>query len=197
MRYFPGVSGGDRTAVFLGKRGVGKSTTLNRLFDLSLATDPAVECTTKPYSHHVLLPSGVSWRIVDMPGIAANAGSEHSYARYYKRWITKAAVVVWTIQADVRSYKQDQQFFLNYATTVRPKVRLVLAISKIDTLIGHESDAPPSDNNELIQRKIADVRDQIGQYWPTPHEATIVPFSIFLNWNISTLRNAIIEGAAA
>src|SRR6185437_2062072 len=42
-------SGRDRTIVILGKRGVGKSTTLNYLFGFALATDPAAECTTAPF----------------------------------------------------------------------------------------------------------------------------------------------------
>jgi predicted GTPase len=184
----------DHTAVFLGKRGVGKSTTLNQLFQLSLATDPAVECTKRPHPHQVSPPTGPPWRIIDMPGIAASLTSAKRYTRYYRRWVSKADVLVWITQADVRAYKQDQQFLVKYLPVMRPEARLVLAISKIDTLVPRNGtkDVDLLESEETICRKVADVRDQIAdRYCAASEEIAIVPYSVTWNWNIDTLRNAI------
>jgi predicted GTPase len=190
-----GSSSSYYTAVFLGKRGVGKSTTLNRLFGLSLPTDPAVECTRKPQPHWKSLSDGTAWQLVDMPGLAANIKTTDQYSHHYRRWLNKADVVVWITQADVRAYKQDERFFLTYSSAIRPATRLVLGISKIDTQVAH--DGPMSSElliaNDIVRRKIADVRDRIVPHsWARAEQVSIVPYSITREWNIDVLYNTIL-----
>jgi predicted GTPase len=205
------------TAVFIGKRGAGKSTTLNSLFGLSLTTDPAVECTIRPNAFRLSGPGGPGGlggpggsgglgeldglggrplRVVDMPGIAANLDSAGQYRRYYRKWMRRANVVVWVTQADVRSYKQDQIFFTRYSRMVSGGTRLVVGISKIDTLPGRHDpdDAATLDGSEVILRKVADVRAQVAAYsWVGRQGAAIVPYSIYWNWNVGTLRDTILS----
>jgi predicted GTPase len=186
----------DPIAVFLGKRGVGKSTTLNRLFGSSFATDPSMECTRRPQLFRTKLANDVTWQIVDMPGIGADMNSSGQYARYYRQWMGKADVVVWITQADVRAYKQDQGFFISYGPLVRSGTRLVLAISKIDTLVVHDGLIDPDllMADGTVQRKIIDVQEQLARYsWATRDQVSIVPYSITKDWNITALSDSILN----
>jgi predicted GTPase len=184
-----------RTVTILGKRGVGKSSTLNYLFGFCLATDAAAECTKMPSAHLVTSPEGQLVRIIDMPGIAANLRSGARYHRYYRRWLKRADVVVWITQADVRAYKQDQIFFRDYARFVRPRTRLVLALSKFDTQIeglGPQALMSRADE-ELLKRKLDDTSSEILPYsWADSHLATVIPYSVARQWNTEALRLAIL-----
>lgn len=181
-------------AVFAGKRGVGKSTTVNSLFGSAFATDPSVECTRKPQSYRIALHGGQAWRIVDLPGIAANLESAKRYNRYYRLWMSKADVVAWITQADVRAYSRDQAFFEDYSKYVRPGTRLVIGVSKADTqvTIGETKSLSLADD-DVLQRKLSDVRDQIVPYsWVDSKDVILIPYSVVREWNLALLRDAVL-----
>lgn len=180
------------TVVVLGKRGVGKSSTLNQLFGFDRPTDAAVECTTAPYARRIHPESGGRYRIVDMPGIAANADSLVHYGRHYRRWLGKADTVVWITQANVRAFKQDQLFLQDYSAFVRPTTRLVLAISKADTQIEGLAEASVQ-QEDLLRRKAEDIVEQIVPYtWARREAVVVVPYSIVEDWNTELLRSAVL-----
>jgi uncharacterized protein len=186
------------TVVFLGKRGVGKSSTLNRLFGFDRPTDAAMECTTEPYARWISEHRTQRFRIVDMPGIAAGVDSLTTYGPYYQRWLSRADTVVWITQADVRAYKQDQIFFRDFSKFVRPGTRLVLALSKADTQTGNFEARPAGSSpldNDLIRRKAQDASSQILPYTWTPAGAEIVAYSVAKGWNLDELRAAVLSGA--
>jgi predicted GTPase len=185
------------TAVFLGKRGVGKSSTMNRLFALGLDTDPARECTTRPSAHTVQIQPAEAdqprWCIVDMPGIAANLTSASRYRRHYRRWLSDADVVVWITQANVRSYRQDQVFWRDHARFVATGARLVLGVSKFDTQLANlPGSATKPDGVDLVDRKLRDACAEIIPFtWTGADHARVVPYSVAADWNLDRLRHAI------
>ena len=189
------VSLRGRTVVFLGKRGVGKSSTLNYLFGFNRPTDAAVESTVKPYAQTVRSAAGKRYRIVDMPGIAADIDSYGRYGRYYRRWVRSADTVIWITQSNVGAYKQDQIFFRDYSCFARPATRLVLALSKADKQVANLSDltSPEMPEYDLIRRKAKDASSQILPFtWADPESVTVVPYSIVKRWNTENLRSAIL-----
>jgi predicted GTPase len=184
-----------RTVVVLGKRGVGKSSTLNHLFGFDRPTDPAVECTVEPYARRVRDATGRRFRVVDMPGIAADADSLRRYRRHYARWLGRADTVVWITQANVRAYAQDQKFFREFAPSVRPGTRLVLALSKADTQVPElvAAGGGPGDDRDPLRRKASDAAAQIIPYtWARPEDVAIVPYSVARAWNTEELRSAVL-----
>lgn len=188
------------TVVFLGKRGVGKSSTLNRLFGFDRPTDAAAECTTEPYARWISERRAGRFRIVDMPGIAAGADSLTVYGRDYRRWLRRADTVVWITQADVRAYKQDQIFFRDFSKFVRPGTRLVLALSKADTQTGSLGTPPggtPPLDDDLFRRKALDASSKILPYTWTPERAEVVAYSVAKDWNLDALRTVVLSGAKA
>ncbi len=182
-----------RTVVFLGKRGVGKSSTLNHLFDFARPTDASKECTVEPYARWLSSEAGHFYRIVDMPGIAADLGSDQKYRQYYRRWLGRANTVVWITQADVRAYKQDQIFFRDYSRFVSPATRLVLALSKADTQVETLGTTEDAMDIELLNRKARDVSAEILPYtWASTETVTVVPYSVAKRWNTERLKSAVL-----
>ena len=176
-----------RTVVFLGKRGVGKSSTLNFLFGFDRPTDAAAECTVAPFSKWVTAGAERRFRVVDMPGIAAGAGSDRDYGRDYRRWLGRADTVVWLTQANVRSYKMDQIFFRDYSRFVRPGTRLVFGISKADVQF-------EGAGADLMRRKEIDLLTEILPYtWAGPEAVTVVAYSIAAKWNTDGLESAFLS----
>jgi predicted GTPase len=184
-----------RTVVVAGKRGVGKSSTLNALFGFDLPTDAAVECTVKPSRMCVEVDRG-PMAIVDMPGIAANLTSAARFDGYYKKWLRRADLLVWITQADVRAYKKDQQFFLEYSRYLRVGAQVVIAISKFDTLCSDVAEPLTPEWSAVISEKIADLRGQLEPYCAEKRTAiTYHPYSLYRGWNTRRLVELMACGA--
>ena len=122
------------TIVFFGKCGVGKSSTLNKLFDLRLDTDHSIPCTKAPCVTRIEVDSALPanqcqliLEIVDMPGIGESLSADDLYSDYYHDWVSRANCLVWVTQADTRAYKRDQLFIL----------KLSHLLSQICTLLSH------------------------------------------------------------
>lgn len=186
----------DRTVVIAGKRGVGKSSTLNALFGYDLPTDAAVECTMEPSVHKVdgNQIGGVSTTVVDMPGIAANMTSEARFDQFYRRWLRRADLLVWITQADVRAYKKDQQFFRRYVARLKRRADLVIAVSKFDTLLPEGADIHGSEAMTVVVQKVADLAEQLDPYHGRS-EVVYHPYSVYKNWNVDALA-AIVTGSS-
>lgn len=181
--------------IVLGKRGVGKSSTLNHLFGLELASDAAQECTVRPSLHADVGPvvgrRGPTMDVVDLPGIAAGMESRRRFRRHYRRWIARADVVLWLTQADVRAYKQDQVFFRAYSPLFRRGSRLVIGVTKFDLLLSLSDATRQGAVEELVDRKIADLRSVLDPYLPPVADVSYVAFSTAANWNIGGLLSAL------
>jgi uncharacterized protein len=137
------------TVLFFGKCGVGKSSTLNKLFGLNWATDNAVACTKEP--HYTFLDKSyfhdfdISYkqiRVVDMPGIGESLSADETYLPFYEEWIPQAHSLVWVTQADTRAYKRDQIFLLKLSPLFRSSLFLTVALNKIDYLGVDDEEQP-------------------------------------------------------
>ncbi|MDP9794879.1 putative GTPase [Catenuloplanes nepalensis] len=177
------------TAVFLGRRGAGKSSTLNRLFALGLDTDPLHECTTGPSAHRRRPGGGRPWLIVDLP--AADPGER----AHHRRWLPHADVIVWITRANTRAYQQDQRFWRDHARFVATGTRLVLAVGAFDTrLPGLPDTADDPRAADLVGRCLADAGAGIIPFtWTTVDRTRVVPYSVEAGWNLDRLHREIFE----
>jgi predicted GTPase len=198
------------TVVFFGKTGAGKSSTLNALFGLALATDPAVACTSKPQVT-LLDPDEDSGlpdepvRVVDMPGIAESLRAEDLYQPYYEKWVPQADSLVWVTQADTRAYKRDQLYLMKLLPLLRPGLQLIVALNRVDDLGVDEGDEsfntalrrPSAAQLAVLPEKISDVygvfKEILGEavLFDRSH---IVPYTARYGWGLEKLKIAILKG---
>jgi len=198
------------TILFFGKTGVGKSSTLNKLFDLNLPTDNAVACTKEPHlidvdpSHYSNLNVPYPQiQVVDMPGIGESLDDDEIYFPFYEEWIPKTHSLVWVTQADTRAYKRDQIFLLKLLPLFSPSLYLTVALNKIDYLGVNEGEKPfdieqcePSEDQlERLPEKIEDVyqcfKEAIGENIIFQNDQ-IIPYTSFYGWGLQNLKNKII-----
>lgn len=198
------------TILFFGKTGVGKSTTLNKLFGLNWNTDDAIACTKEPQwayldSSH-FDNSNESYkqiRVVDMPGIGESLSANETYLSFYEEWIPQTHSLVWVTQADTRAYKQDEKFLLKLSSLFRPSLFLTVALNKIDYLGIDEGEKPfntkyaePSEDQlKHLPEKIEDIfgifKAAIGQNLSF-EKSQIVPYTSIYGWGLQDLKTKII-----
>jgi len=197
------------TVVFFGKTGVGKSSTLNALFGLELATDPAVACTSEPQVT-VLDPEedpglpDEPVRVVDMPGIAESLRAEDLYQPYYEKWIPQADSLVWVTQADTRAYKRDQLYLMKLLPLLRPSLQFVVALNRVDDLGVEEGDEsfnttlgrPSAAQLAVLPEKISDVygvfKEILGDAVPFD-KSHVVPYTALHGWGLEQLKRTILK----
>lgn len=194
------------TIVFFGKTGVGKSSTLNRLFGLNFKTDNSVACTKRPQivdlarAEHPDLPHE-RVRVVDLPGIGETVRADRYYVRFYEEWVAQADSLVWVTQADTRAYTRDEIFLLKLAPIFKPQMRLTVALNRVDNFAAEEGAAPfdtvrrePSAHQlRLLPEKIRDVRGVFKGAMGGAHERKIVvvTYTAFYGWGLPTLKQKI------
>jgi len=189
------------TAIFLGKTGAGKSTTINYLFGTSLKTDPAVACTQNPYISYVPDEQSAKYCIVDLPGISESIEADKLYFKFYKKWISKADLIIWLTQADTRAYKQDELFFLRTKKYFKPDVKLVIGLNKVDTLESGESTSMEEKFlseifSKNVQEKIIDLHNIIGSAISDRYilqRSDIIPYSSIHNYRITDFKQKILS----
>jgi predicted GTPase len=198
------------TILFFGKTGVGKSSTLNKLFGLNLSTDDAVACTKEPQeidldSSH-FASYGIDYekvRVVDIPGIGESLADDEVYLPFYEEWIPQTNSLVWVTQADTRAYKRDQIFLLNLSPLFTASLHLTVALNKIDCLgvnedqepFNRESCEPSSDQITHLQEKIEDVYQIFSEVIPDKvsfSKKQIIPYTSMYGWGLQTLKQSII-----
>lgn len=191
------------TIVIAGKRGCGKSTTLNEIWGLELPTNKAVACTKYPMVLSVPIEiSGdmVNVNLVDLPGIAESLDADMQYTSFYEKYIDKASVLICLSQADTRAYKQDELFYksLMENNILTSKTELILGVNQVDLLFKTKENPDGIDlntttvNDPLIQGKIDDyygnVYSKIFENMPNVSRNDVCVYSALLKWNLENLK---------
>lgn len=196
------------TVVIAGKRGCGKSTTLNKLWNLGLPTNKAVACTKYPM---VLSVTGVNkgvpytFNVVDLPGIAESLDADVDYMPFYEKYIEKANLLICLSQADTRAYKQDEMFYkdLIKSKILTPKTSVILGINQVDLLFKSIDNLNGIDLNTISITHpliVAKVHDYFDNVYAKIFEGTInvskndvCVFSAYKDWNLDNLQQMILD----
>ncbi|HQF79103.1 MAG TPA: 50S ribosome-binding GTPase [Spirochaetota bacterium] len=197
------------TVTFFGKTGVGKSTTLNMLFNLNNKVNDTTSCTKKPKktsinSFHF---SGLNYKkvnVVDLPGIGESISEDEKYMKYYKKWIPKSNVLVWITQSDTRAYKRDEIFLNKLLHLFHKSLYFIIAINKIEYL-GCDSDETIDIENKIfsseqksrVNEKINDIYYLFNKTIDKRikfEKKNIIAYSALHNWGLDNLKNTIFKG---
>jgi len=112
-----------KIAVF-GQAGVGKTTTINALFNAGFKVGHTVPVTLKDQTYEVNLKefgleSGGTLEIVDLPGYGVSKKDDETYYPIYRAVLPKTDVILLIMQADERSMAEDQLMINNILTWLK------------------------------------------------------------------------------
>ena len=93
----------------IGKTGVGKTTTVNSLFQAKFVTSRTVVGTTKAQYKDFVLPDGGKLTIVDMPGYGRSAAEDKEYRDIYLKELPKCDIILLVVQGNSSDLKDDQR----------------------------------------------------------------------------------------
>lgn len=194
------------TVVLAGKTGCGKTSTINKLWNKTLAVDRAVSCTKFPAVMHIEeIVNGklISFNLVDLPGIAESVEANSIYRNFYYKYISKADVLICLTQADRRAYKQDELFYNELINNgvLSNSQNIVLGINQADLLFKTE-DTPSgvdmatiTNENIIVKEKIQDLYNGIFRAifngFDNVTVDSVAIYSVLKQWNLEELKNKI------
>ena len=195
---------GPPRVAFVGLTGVGKSSTLNALFNAGQPTGDIEPCTKKEaeiYGEYSTFKGSKGSIIVyDMPGLGEDIDMETIHIETYKKVLPKANVIVWTIAATDRKMKPEQEALMElyklYGKTFTD--RLVVVINKIDSIAPGETDwnrklnMPSLQQQENIKIEIEHVTKKIKRVLPN-WNGKVVAYSARYGFRLEELMESLVE----
>lgn len=91
----------------IGKAGVGKTTTINNLFNAELKTSPTTVGTTQAQTKEFTLSTGGTLTVIDMPGYGRSEKEDQEYEKIYKDLIPSCDLILLILQADIKGIADD------------------------------------------------------------------------------------------
>jgi predicted GTPase len=103
-----------KVAIF-GKAGVGKTTTINSLFNAKWKTSHTIVGTKSAQMKKFDLSTGGTLDVVDLPGYGRSMAEDREYEKIYQDLIPTCDLVLLIVQADQRDYADDEEMILKVA----------------------------------------------------------------------------------
>lgn len=103
----------------IGKSGVGKTTTINYLFNAKLKTSPTTVGTTQAQIKEFTLATGGTLTVIDLPGYGRSEAEDPEYDKIYQQIIPSCDLVFLVIQADTRDFADDIEMIKKITTWLK------------------------------------------------------------------------------
>jgi len=175
----------------IGKSGVGKSSTINALFnpDPLLEVGPVRPVTPVPYEITIPLDDRRgSITIVDGPGLGATRAITKKILPLYANLLPSCDLILWVIKADDRALEADQDF-LEMLLTDELRDRLVIGINQVDKIDPedwNEEYALPSRDQEFnIREKEKHVKEILTEIGIQPRQ--VISYSALYGYRLTAL----------
>ncbi|MFD5142312.1 GTPase family protein [Streptomyces sp. NPDC058401] len=180
--------------VLIGESGVGKSTTVNALFNAGQPVGHTRATTDHAYAIQVEEVSGRRGmlEVVDMPGIGDDVANYRRYMDLYLRVLPTADAIVWVHPAEDRSVHLVQQALTDLLGQSAPDLseRLVLALNKADEIDPHDwnrsANLPSARQLEALRERAADFTEKIVRILPAWHGGAVT-YSARQHYNLTAL----------
>ena len=189
---------------FIGETGVGKSSTLNALFNAGLEVSHIEACTQTARGIEVKFNEleGVNGALIayDMPGLGESRLKQREHIALYENILKDVDVSLWILDGQNRAIAQIQEYLEVELKSINPRLleRMVIALNKVDLVHPGEThwhplaNLPSEEQEENIKGRIRDVKRKIHEVLPN-WRGTIVGYSANRRYNLPHLFDAMMD----
>jgi small GTP-binding protein len=176
---------------FFGRTGVGKTSTINALFNLKWKVEHGKAATKEQVKELVNIQvKGDSFQVlvIDTPGFAESTSAD--YAMCHQDAAKEADCLFWIYQADVRYFSADQKALINLKPVLHPKSTFLIGLNHIDLIHPQNWDSkaniPSSEQMSNIPIKSSIILDKLQKY--LPHQLVpVIPYSAKKGYNLGLI----------
>lgn len=195
----------------IGKAGVGKTTTINNLFDVEEYVIEPLKFedkghvgdvrrgTIKAVRKHFELKVGIGLDIIDLPGLGDDIRKDREYEAIYQEILPQSDVILYVLKADNRTLAEDERIIQNVVIPCCDKEKMIIAVNQVDLLGENEGlhwdtrvNLPDKQQEELIKNKQSDIAKQFKEELDIDIDKTIC-YSAFKRYNLLALLNSIVS----
>lgn len=189
---------------FIGESGVGKSSTLNALFNAGLDVSHTEACTQTAIDIKIKLNEleGANGLLIayDMPGLGESRLKQREHIALYEKILKNVDVALWILDAQNRQIASVQQYLEDELQSIHPKLleRMVIALNKVDLVHPGEThwhplaNLPSEEQEKNIEGRIRDVKRKIREVLPT-WRGRIIGYSANKRYNLPHLFDAMMD----
>ena len=184
----------------IGVSGVGKSFTLNTLFNTGLETSDTIACTKDFLAVELTMTSGagrtagldVPLRVVDAPGLGEDIHRDAQYLRAYERHLDECDVVLWISAARNRAVSLDQTYLRALSEFQNKMVFAVNQVDLVEPMDWNEQiNLPSEEQMAKIDEIIEDRRDRLQSILEV--EVHVEPYSAKKRFRLQSLFTALLS----
>jgi predicted GTPase len=184
----------------LGETGVGKSSTLNALFNAGAPIDHIRPCTVEALEYAVVTELEGSHgpiRVFDMPGLGQDLQADEAFLKEYARILPTCDVALWMLDGCTRTLSLTQSLLRGVVSSSMSGLdRLVVGVNKVDGIEPGDwnirSNRPSARQQKNINARIEDVQKRLGAVIGLG-DSRIIAFSARKHYRLAQLLNALME----
>lgn len=177
----------------IGDTGVGKSSTINALFNAGQPTSNVEACTQQESAIEIHCQSG-SIIVYDMPGLNESIATQERHLATYGRVLADADVALWILDAQYRAVGAVQTAILTEIARIDSTLpqRIVFALNKVDLVHPGQNawhphaNIPSEEQEQNIQGRIQDIEQKMKEAIPG-WAGTVMGYSAQRRYNLPQL----------
>lgn len=193
----------DPRIALIGFTGVGKTSTLNALFNAGRPISDVRACTQEAHELRadVAEYTGARGKVIvyDMPGLGEDITADKKHLGTYERVLPRIDVAVWTFQAADRAMSPMQSALLNLAEHLGPSFlpKLMFAVNKADATAPGEGawnttiNVPSPQQRKNIEEFERYILEKVHQVAPRL-KPEIVTYSARRRYRLDVLMTAMV-----
>lgn len=203
----------DRAPVvaIIGKAGVGKTTTINNLFDVDEFVAEVLTFEQKGYIGDVRrgttrairkrfdLKIGIGLDIIDLPGLGDDIRKDQEFEEIYRQILPQCDIILYVLKADNRTLGEDERILQNIVLPSCDKKKIIIAVNQVDILGENEGlhwdtriNLPDERQEELIRMKQKDIAAMFSEDLDVDADK-IVCYSAIKRYHLLELLHSIVK----
>ena len=192
------------TIAIIGFTGVGKSSTLNALFNAGQETSDVRACTqeAKQFSGNLEPYTGKKGvvNIYDMPGLGESIVKDRIHYEVYAKILPTVDVIIWAFHAEDRAMTPMQNALLTLIEKIGPNFtqKLLFAVNKADAIAPGESawndrfNVPSNEQKQNLADFESYIRERVHEVLPL-WNGPIVCYSAKRRYHLDQLMTAMVD----